>query len=845
MSNISDYISDEARSAIRSYIVDAGTNEVFLVGHVNKDRLVAEVQVHARGNEFSAPALLQVARHGDVVIHNHPSGVLRPSSPDLHVASILGNDGVGFYIVNNEASDVYVVVEPFEEKVLIPLNADLLVSILSEGGPVAKQLQDYEKRTEQLEMVRAVSAAMNEDKVAVIEAGTGTGKTLAYLLPAITYALNNKERVVISTNTINLQEQLINKDLPFLQKVLNEEFKAVLVKGRSNYACKRKLADADMELDLFTDEQHLKELKALGEWAATTRDGSKSDLGHVPRYDIWEKVQSESDTSLRTKCPFYSSCFFYAARRRAAVADILVVNHHLLFADLAVRAATGTSENAILPSYDRIIFDEAHNIEDVATRYFGTRVTSMGVASLLDKLHRKSGSQEKGLLVYFSHRLTRLGASLPHKDFIAIQHSLQQNGILTVENLKKQTRAVFEDIYAAVTAGGNADAGYREVKLRLTETTLESTEWQEQVSLPIKLAVQAIRKFTAALANIVKRIEQLPAVDDAQIQSMTVDLRAQLDRLDAAATSIEHVLLEQDSTNVRWLEVKKGYKNAVIVRFLASPLEVAPLLKSAVYDRFKNIIMTSATLTVDKSFNYLRQRFGLNHLPPEDILELSLPTPFDYKQQAMVAIPLDIPDPGSSVFSQSLPDILFDFIQLSKGRAFVLFTSYGLLHNSYVSLHERLERVGINCYKQGMENRHQLLERFKSDISSVLLATDSFWEGVDVQGESLGSVIIVKLPFKVPTEPIVQARVEAIENNGGNAFMQYSVPQAAIRFKQGFGRLIRRKTDCGTVLILDKRVVQKRYGKVFLNSLPACRMVVGDTKKVSAALETFYEETLG
>ncbi|MCH6560669.1 DEAD/DEAH box helicase family protein [candidate division KSB1 bacterium] len=459
-SKLKKYFSEEAAKLAQRQIEDSGGNEVFFVGHLNRVRQVTSVEVFCRGNEFEVPALLQVARQGNVVIHNHPGGVLRPSSADTHIASILGNDGIGFYIVNNEVTDVYAMVEPFAEKKVRPIDSNALAKLFDNDGPISKKLDNYEFRPQQIEMMKVVSQAINEDKIAIVEAGTGTGKTLAYLLPAITYAVGNQERIVISTNTINLQEQLVNKDLPFLQSVFAQKFKAVLVKGRTNYACKRKLMEADQDLDLFSEQGDKSELKTILDWAKTTKDGSKSDLNIEPRYDVWEKIQSESDTSLKTKCSFYNECFFYTARRKAAVADVLVANHHLLFSDLAVRAARGASENAILPTYDRIVLDEAHNVEEVATSYFGTRVTSLGLLRMLGKLHRKKGSDEKGLLIYLSGKLMKVARRMPHEDFLKIQEGLQESGASAVAKLTISLAAAMDKIFEIV-AGSDAQARHR------------------------------------------------------------------------------------------------------------------------------------------------------------------------------------------------------------------------------------------------------------------------------------------------------------------------------------------------------------------------------------------------
>lgn len=835
---LEEYLSLDASDAIQQHIAEAEGNEVFLVGRLNDELMVVGVEVFARGNETSAPALMQVARPGDVVIHNHPSGTLRPSGADMHVASILGNDSVGFYIVNNTVSDIYVVVEPFAEKKATPIDPKVLAQIIAEDGPIAKKLESYEYRPQQIEMIETVSRALNENKISVVEAGTGTGKTLAYLLPAIQYAVQNKERIVVSTNTINLQEQLIHKDLPFLSSVLDQKFRAVLVKGRTNYGCKRKLAEAEQEIDLFSEEGDRAELQAIIAWSKSTKDGSKSDLNIEPRPEVWEKIQSERDTSLKTRCPFYNECFFYSARRQAAGADILVANHHLLFSDLAVRSVFGSSENAVLPAYDRIIFDEAHNVEEAATNYFGDAITYLGLQRILYRLYRKKDDQEKGLLTFLAGKLTRYAGALPHEKFLSAQRFIQEEAIRGVESLSFLLMETMEQIYFLFLR--NADSGFAEVKQRLTAGFVRRKEWQNEVLVRAKKLVQKLREYTGSVSKFLVEIDNVKHKLGPTVVSLTIDLQAQCNRLDAAANTIERVLLIEDEENVRWIEVKEGYKQSKVVRLRSAPLEVAGILKEQVYSKFKNVVMTSATLTVENSFDFLKRRLGLDLLKPQQILEQALASPFDFERQTLVAIPTDISDPSDARFVEDLQRFIPQAIEISRGRAFVLFTAYGLLNVLHNRLKPEIESLGYNVYRQGQENRHRLLERFKNDVSSVLFATDSFWEGVDVHGEALELVIITKLPFKVPSEPIIEARVEAIERRGGNAFLEYALPQAAIKFRQGFGRLIRRKTDRGAVLVLDKRVMTKSYGRIFLNSLPKCKIVAGPSAEVFNEMREFF-----
>ncbi|MFQ5639618.1 MAG: helicase C-terminal domain-containing protein [bacterium] len=830
------YFSNNAARSLRYHIDEADGNEVFLVGYLNNERRVESVEVFARGNETSAPALMQVARQGNVVIHNHPSGPLKPSTADMHVASVLGNDGIGFYIVNNAVSDIFVVVEAFTEKKVEPVNAGELNELFVEGGSLAHKLDNFEFRPQQLKMVVAISDAINENKIAIVEAGTGTGKTLAYLLPAITHAIKNKERVVVSTNTINLQEQLIHKDLPLLKSVLKEDFKAVLVKGRSNYACKRKLAEAGQEIDLFSEEEGRAELQTVLKWAKTTKDGSKSDMNIEPSPQVWEKIQSESDTSLKLKCPFYKECFFYTARRKAATVDILVANHHLLFSDLAVRATLGASENAVLPTYDRIILDEAHNIEDVATNYFGVSITYLGILRLLNRIYRMKGDNEKGLLGYIAHMLQKHSRGFQTELVGDALFFAQNDGKVGIEKLKMELTATMERLFFTLQEQNK----YGEAKLRLTSDVRRSPYWQD-IPDRVKHLIQTLRKVTSELNKFIRTVDKIQGQFRGKTASLTIDLRAQSDRLDAAAKTIEHVLLDDDDANIRWVEVREGYRKSKIVRLRSAPLEVASILKTHVFEKFGNVLMTSATLSVENRFDYLKKRLGLNLIQPDRMIELALPAPFDYKRQTFVGIPLDVPDPKDRSFADCLPECILNSLKISRGRAFVLFTSYSLLNLIYNRMRSDIENLGYNVYKQGQENRHRLLERFRSDVSSVLFGTDSFWEGVDVQGESLQCIIIVKLPFRVPSEPVVQARIEAIERSGRNAFLEYSVPQAVIKFRQGFGRLIRSKSDRGAVLILDKRVIQKRYGRVFLNSLPQCTFEAASKNDVFEKMASFFK----
>jgi ATP-dependent DNA helicase DinG len=821
-------------------IAEAGGNEVFFRGKLDEEKIVESAQVLARGNREMVLAILQAVSPGDVVIHNHPSGGLAPSNADMSVASQLGNQSVGFFIINNTVSEIYVVVEPFAEKKIVLLQPALLRRALSVGGSVARSLPAFEERQPQLEMLDHVARAFNEDKVAAIEAGTGTGKTLAYLLPAIEWSVANRERTVISTHTINLQEQLVFKDIPLLQQALATKFKAVLVKGRSNYACLRKLSEVEAQTDMFADGGQQAELRNIIEWSKRTSDGSKADLGFVPRDEAWEKIQSESDTTLRAACPFYHRCFFYNARREAATADLLVVNHHLLFADLAVRSAAGaTSEVAVLPPYKRLILDEAHNIEDVASNYFGAAVTYYGIRRILNKLMRRRENKITGLLPLCLAKLQTHAKKIPRELIDQMRAFIEKSLERKVGLVETQLGEIMERLFYWAMAHRKDD--FAEFKLRLTPAIRRERGWQEIVTTDAPKLIAAMRALAEDLAQVDRLLDKLERYIGGEAASIAVDLRAQSGRLVEAAGEVEQVLLRDDEANVRWLEAREGsYGN--IMRLRTAPLEVAPILNKAVYDRFPTVVMTSATLTVAHDFTYLKKRLGIDLIDAHRHDSAQLESLFDFERQAMIVIATDLPEPNEADFASAVKEKLLEALRLTRGRAFVLFTAYGLLNRLHAELAPELAPLGIAAYKQGLDTRSRLIEKFRNDLNSVLFATESFWQGVDVQGEALQAVMFPRLPFKVPSEPIIEARVEAIDQRGGNSFMEYTVPNAVIKFKQGFGRLIRSRRDFGVIIVFDRRMITKFYGRLFLQSLPPCRVVSGDSRRVFSEMENFLEQ---
>jgi len=829
-------LSEKAREKIEETIKESLENEVFFAGSLDENGVVDNIRVIARGNDYSVPAVVDSVKSGEVVIHNHPSGNLTPSDEDIRMAGVFGNLGVGFYIVNNSVSKLYVVVEPFAKEELKKLNTEEIKKTLLPEGEISKAMgSQYELRPEQLDMVEAVTSAFNEGLILLIEAGTGTGKTLAYLIPAIYWSLINGQRVVVSTNTINLQEQLIQRDIPLVHRSLSEKFKYSLVKGMRNYLCLLRVETVtDGLLDLADDEE-IDTLRSIVEWSKVTQDGSLSDLNFNPPEDVWDKIAAESESCLRARCPHYSRCFFYKARREISSSQILVVNHHLLFSDLSIRGASEESETGILPAYKNIIFDEAHHIVDAATSHFGMRTTKYGIIRMLRRLKRRgSGGEMKGLIFYTVSLATKLQKYFRKGILSAVLRRVEEILSPQVDRTEEYVRDAFDTLYYFVVPMIK-DGGTEEINIRITDEVREKGGWKEidkKFSL-LRIRLEELHEEIKAFVDVLADYEIEP-----DVARVLVEFKGTANKINFYSEVIRSFLDSGDDGYVRWVEgrIRRG---EVISGIGLSPLDISPQLKERLYSRCRAIVMTSATLAVKRSFNFLKSSLGLEG--NERVMEIILPSPFNYKEQVILAIPTDIPEPMERGYSESLSPIILEAVKASQGNALILFTSYSLLDSVYKRIEEELAELGIIPLKQGNLPRARLLDRFRIEDNSVLFATDSFWEGVDVPGDALRLVVITRLPFKVPTEPILEARVEHMESQGINSFIEYIVPVAVLKFKQGFGRLIRTKTDRGAVLVLDKRIITKHYGKFFLDSLPECKKVIGLAEDVVGGIKLLFQ----
>jgi ATP-dependent DNA helicase DinG len=625
------------------------------------------------------------------------------------------------------------------------------------GGLLSRTHPAYEFRRGQLQMAQSVEQALEEKRHLIVEAGTGTGKTLAYLVPVI----RSGKRVIISTGTKNLQEQLFHKDIPFLEQALfpdgNGRLNVCYMKGRNNYLCRKKLYDLTGQ-PVLSGLEEIEHYRAIAAWEKTTQTGDRAELAELPEASaLWHKIDARSDACSGQKCSSWDKCFITEMHRRAMESDIIIVNHHLFFADLSIKQqAEYASDAGILPEVGAVIFDEAHELEDVAGSYFGVSVSNGRVEELC-------------------------------RD---VEASLQRNHMLsasfsgTLKSLRERSMFFF-----ALLPQGDGRFSFENRRDFLEENGDEFMALQ-----------QSFTRLNSELENLASKPEEV-----FNFARRTQELQVQFGFL----------MESEDPNTVFWIERRRGGRDKLNVYLQATPIDVAPILKTCLFDKLECAVLTSATLAVGGGFEYMRRRLGLEHTR-----ESVLPSHFDYENQALLYVPPDLPDPRTPLFAAKAAERIRRLLEITRGRAFVLFTSYAQMNDVYQRL---LGELDFPMLLQGDAPKSVLLEEFRLTPNAVLFATSSFWQGVDVQGEQLSCVIIDRLPFAVPSDPVVAARVKSIDAEGGNAFFQYQVPAAVITLKQGFGRLIRSLHDRGLLALLDNRILKKAYGRVFVESLPKYR----------------------
>lgn len=815
-SKIEDLFSSSVIKYIRSEIASSNENEVFFVGEINHDGKVTSVSVGSRGNLHSVPVNQDLKRKGSVLIHNHPGGNLTPSDADLSVAAVSSENAQGFYIINNDVTEIYVVVEPVLPKVIKKLDVDDAAFYISKDGPLAKINENFEERLSQIELLKNIVKTFNQNKTGVFEAGTGVGKSYAYLIPSILWAVQNNERVVISTGTINLQQQLCLKDIPQAIKITGKPVKFILMKGRQNYICKRRLQDALNSKDLFENND---DLDRIAQWQDSCDSGSKSELSFLPSESVWNRINSESDACMALRCPYYSQCFVMKVKKEASAANILVVNHHLLFADIESRLhGAGYDDAVVLPPYKRIIFDEAHGIETAATSFFSESFNRFKILKPLNLLYRKKKNSAMGFLFSVS-----MLSKEEEKSFQAYQMISKIKSDLT--NL--ETLAL--------------DLCIQENNLWLNPLTFRNFQ-------PVLSMCQTLAKDISVFTSLVLEVLEGVPEDDRDIPYFweTKVLNRRLS--DYSVILNDFFMWEEKPDKVFWLQKKnlpsdmqKDDELNFYINFIETPLDIAPLMNQGIFEPMDSVVCTSATLKTGRDFSYWLRHNGLYFSDSDEVLQGEFFSPFPYKENMIFLVPKDIPFPDEPDFQIYVENVLKNLILKAKGRTLVLFTSYESLRLSYNNIFSTMLANGIKLLRQGADDNARILKNFKDDVSSVLFATDSFWQGVDVPGESLSQVIIVKLPFTVPNDPVFKARSEAIRKKGGNSFMELSVPEAIIKFRQGVGRLIRKNTDKGTVVVLDRRIYEKQYGSLFLANVPECKKYYEPVSKILDIIEEFLD----
>jgi ATP-dependent DNA helicase DinG len=700
--------------------------------------------------------------------------------------------------------------EQDEEEELVPaarpkaVDVDKLAAMLEEDGIFAQEFPGFEHRPQQVEMLTAVASALNRKQHLLVEAGTGTGKSVAYLLPAVAFAQLNGERVVISTNTINLQDQLFLKDIPDLQKLLPFEFRAVVLKGRSNYLCQRRLGVLRRMGANSAEEMQM--LAKILVWVPSTQTGQRGELFMPSPIEkaLWGKVSAESETCTLERCRFRErgNCFFYRARRAAENAHLVIVNHALLLSDVA-------AENRVLPEYRYLIVDEAHHLEDNVTRQLSFHADQRVVERVLNELARPVGvGRYSGFL---SDVASRFRGVIPPNEWAVLEAHIR--------GLQRKIETALTNVYAFFNVMGgflreqSPRRGDYDQRLRLTSGVRVQPDWSHVEIAWENLSAQ-LQPIISDLEQLCGGLSELEDYDIPELEGLVQDCTGYMTRLAEFHAQFNACISEPSSSSIYWATLSSRDERLTLH---AAPLHIGRLVEQHLFHAKESVVLTSATLTTDNSFDFIIER-----LHAWDADDLTVGSPFDFESSTLLYIPVDIPEPNQPYYQKRVEETLVALARATEGRMLVLFTSYYQLRTTARAIDRPLSNAGIVVYQQGGgTSRAQLLENFRTTPRSVLMGTRSFWEGVDVSGPALSVLVIARLPFSVPDDPIFAARSETFDD----PFGEYSVPLTILRFRQGFGRLIRTKTDRGVVVVLDKRVLTKSYGPMFLNSLPRCTRV--------------------
>ncbi|NPV89370.1 MAG: DEAD/DEAH box helicase family protein [Firmicutes bacterium] len=725
--------------------------------------------------------------------------------------------------------------EKYTETVEIP--TDLLEGMIAPDGPCSQIFPDFEIRPQQLTMLQQVAEALNQDCHLLVEAGTGSGKSLAYLLPSVVWAMANRQRVVVSTHTLTLQQQLLEHDLPLLQTVLGlladdeqhpiqeiisreklANLKIALAKGRNNYLCLRRWYGLHPERNVYEPEQKSFFIRLLS-WINQTSTGDSRELNLTDNQPWWHMVGSDAESCWGRKCPhFQDRCFFMRSRRQWEEADLIVANHALMLSDL-------NAESKVLPAYERLVIDEAHHLEDLASEHLGVQVGESAMMNFLRYLYHQGYSGPSGILANLRQEIDRgFWSQVPETG--PNSEALLSPAADAVKECQRLAERFFSSLKQYINRQ-SGNTGYSRQYLRLLPGHRENSEWN-QIEIALDNLAAGMRQLMSELEQLESRIPELEGEETWSGNRRELSARIILGR--KLITNLEQVMALEQSGWVHWAEIEER-GSGQLVYLKASPVEVEEYLNSLLFIPKKTVVLTSATITVENSFNYFIERVGLDR-SEKKLSRLQLDSPFSFEKQALLYIPRGLPDPsrvGDEGFASAIAPILIDLVSMVKGRTLVLFTSNYLLRETYYRVKNALEEEDILVLGHNIDGgQSRLLEEFRETPRAVILGSSSLWEGVDIPGEALSCVVIVKLPFGTPNLPIVEARLESLERRNRNGFYSYTMPQAILRLKQGFGRLIRTQNDRGMVVIMDNRIIDKAYGRRFLRSLPVNHHLRGE-----------------
>ena len=802
--DIRDRFSEESLQTIKKYLEEHNNKSMIFKATFDEDEKIQKPFFLSLYKKKSFEETLTKVGKNEVVIRTTKPNQLYPSDMELELSEELyTRRNIAYCLLSSDLDDFYFV-QDIDRIFLEEIDIE---NYFAKDGILAKEIKGFEYRQEQEEMAQYIQDAINEDRKIIVEAGTGTGKTLAYLIPSIKWAVTNKKKVIIATNTINLQEQLLLKDIPLAKSIIKDEFSYVLVKGRNNYVCKRLFNELALgkSIDIETFSMEAREqIEYILKWGNKTKTGDKAELPFEVYPDVWELVQSTTELCLGKKCPYRKECFYMKTRMEKMEADILISNHHVFFADLNVRAETDfDSEYLILPRYDMVIFDEAHNVESVARSYFSVEVSKISFTRLLNRIYQKKNKRkkEKSALIRVEDTVDEKNLE-DSEQYIYLLNTLKEE-ISILQNIGDEYFDEIRKIYETNT----------EAPIKKSLNNFEMTKSRFLENLREKKDI-----FQSKLADFLNLMMSFNNVIDEEKDKNpeVINFNNHLKMFKAYIDSFKFINSFEDDNYIYWLDINSKRTNVILT---ATPLNIAQKLSTVLFDNLDRLVFASATIVVNGNFDYFKKSLGLDE---EDCIEAIIKSPFDYDEQMSVYIPSDIQDSENiNAFVSDASKFILNILLKTDGKAFILFTSYTMLNQIYYSISKKLKDKGFEVFLHGDKPRSQIIKEFKEAENPILFGTTSFWEGVDVQGENLSNVIITKLPFLVPTDPVVSAISKKIEEDGGNSFMDFQLPEAIIKFKQGVGRLIRKKTDSGNIFILDNRILKKRYGSLFINALPS------------------------